>query len=49
MLSDSGLIHANIGIDSIFVDRSGDWKLGSYDNVVEHASLANPSVLISLL
>jgi len=44
LLNDSGLIHANLGVDSVYVDKQGDWKLGGFELITEHSSLANPSV-----
>eukprot|EP00049_Salpingoeca_infusionum_P009239 m.153101 g.153101 ORF g.153101 m.153101 type:complete len:801 (+) comp14281_c0_seq2:173-2575(+) len=35
-LVDQNLVHRNIGCDSIFVDETGDWKLGGFEYLDMH-------------
>jgi SCY1-like protein 1 len=36
-LNDSSIIHGNIGIQSVFVNKQGDWKLGGFELMTEYA------------
>lgn len=36
----NGKIHGNLVLDSIFVDKEGDWKLGGFEFLTEVAQLS---------
>ncbi|KAJ8282831.1 hypothetical protein COCON_G00053500 [Conger conger] len=40
LVNDCHLLHNNLGVWSVFVDRAGEWKLGGLDHVT---SMADPS------
>eukprot|EP01128_Nolandella_sp_AFSM9_P005996 TRINITY_DN300_c0_g1_i1.p1 TRINITY_DN300_c0_g1~~TRINITY_DN300_c0_g1_i1.p1 ORF type:complete len:763 (-),score=125.41 TRINITY_DN300_c0_g1_i1:149-2437(-) len=44
-LAKSSLVHCNVTVDTIFVDRSGDWKVGGFESTVSQTDLGNSNVL----
>ncbi|KAI9514720.1 N-terminal kinase-like protein [Dissostichus eleginoides] len=41
LVNDCHLLHNNVGVSAVFVDRAGEWKLGALDHVV--AEQGDPS------